>query len=131
VKILISGSREFDDYLFVKEVLSEYINEDVVVIHGAARGADYLGGKAAKKLGFKVEEFPADWSAGKRMGTVRNSEMLAQFPDLALFFFVSGIPNAGTRDAAKKAKQIDVPSRYFVDAKEVSFGELKRTIYPF
>jgi len=133
MRIMVSGSREYSDYEYLRSMLEDAAGtaRDVTVVHGDARGADRLSGRAADEYGFKVEKYPADWSIGNRAGAVRNSEMLAQNIDCVLFFFFSGSANAGTRDAAKKAIRMEVPSRYFIDAEEFSLSEVKKRIRPF
>ena len=133
MRIMISGSREYDDYDFIRSVLEDAAGDarDVTVIHGAARGADRLGGEAADEYGFKVEAYPADWAVGRRAGPIRNAEMLSKHIDIVLVFFKSGVPNVGTRDAAKAALKMQVPARYFIDDEEVTLVEAKRRIVPF
>ena len=82
LRIIIAGSRNFNDYEFLKrEVLNivKYDNrpkEYVKIISGCARGADTLGERFAKEFGLEVKKFPADWDGlGKRAGYVRNAEM--------------------------------------------------------
>ena len=82
LRIIIAGSRNFNDYDFLKrEVLNivKYDNrrkEYVKIISGCARGADTLGERFAKEFGLEVKKFPADWDGlGKRAGYVRNAEM--------------------------------------------------------
>jgi len=133
MRIMVSGSRDYKDYEFIRSMLEDAAGSarEVTVIHGNARGADKLAGEAAEEYGFRVEAYPADWSLGKRGGSVRNGEMLIKNIDIVLFFFYSGSANAGTRDAAKKAIQMEVPSRYFLDDEELTIVELKKRVRPF
>lgn len=82
LRIVIAGSRDFNDYeLLKKEVINivKYDNRPkylVKVISGGARGADTLGERFAKEFGLEVKRFIPDWnSLGKRAGYVRNAEM--------------------------------------------------------
>lgn len=82
LRIIIAGSRDFNDYeLLKREVLNivKYDNrpkEYVKIVSGCARGADTLGERFAKEFGLEVNRFPADWdNLGKRAGYVRNAEM--------------------------------------------------------
>ena len=82
LRIIIAGSRNFNDYeLLKREVLNivKYDNrpkEYVKIISGCARGADTIGERFAKEFGLEVKKFPADWDGlGKRAGYVRNAEM--------------------------------------------------------
>lgn len=133
MRMMISGSREHTDYEFIRDMVEDAAGThfDITFIHGAARGADKLGAKAAEEYGFTIESFPADWSLGKRAGGLRNSEMLASGVDIALFFFLSSHQNVGTRDAARKAISLGITSRYFIDDQEYTLAEIKRKIIPF
>lgn len=71
MKVIICGSRTFEDYEFLKEqclkILSEkqyqlvFSKKDVEVVSGNAKGVDLLGERLAKEEDFQVKVFPADW----------------------------------------------------------------------
>lgn len=92
VKILITGSRDWDDYetiyKAIQVIILNYPNEERHLIHGGAKGADMLSGKAAAKMGFdSIKVVPADWEQhGKRAGFIRNSEMVKMGADFCLAF---------------------------------------------
>jgi hypothetical protein len=98
MKVLICGGRDFDDYLKVLETLDQIhgFNPEcgacddniTVIIHGAARGADTLGGKWASDRGIPVEVYPAQWNKyGKKAGFLRNTQMLEEGqPDMVVAF---------------------------------------------
>lgn len=87
LRIIIAGSRDFDDYGLLLETINGYFCDmnytdiidfpkQVKFISGTARGADKLGEQAAHIYGYEVIRFPADWDGlGKRAGYVRNAEM--------------------------------------------------------
>lgn len=89
IRIIIAGSREFDDYDLLKTVATEVINlflrkfltndisnANLEIISGGAKGADQLGEKFAEEHGYKLTRFPADWKKfGKKAGYLRNIEM--------------------------------------------------------
>ena len=91
MKVLICGGRDFDDYGMVKRAMSALkviqgpISE---IIHGAARGADSLGGRYARENGIPCREFPADWNRhGRSAGPIRNRVMLKEGdPDIVVAF---------------------------------------------
>jgi hypothetical protein len=68
VRILIAGSRSFDDYSMLRrKVVVHLINNsipmrDVVIISGRAAGADALGEQFAERFGLPVETYPAAWN---------------------------------------------------------------------
>jgi hypothetical protein len=82
---------------------------DIVVIHGAARGADTIAGEIAEKMGFQVRSFSADWNRyGRAAGPIRNREMLAADPHVA-FAFHSDLDNSkGTKDMVSIAEAAGV-----------------------
>lgn len=93
MKVLVCGSRDWDDYDAVHGALASLVAErgQFVVMHGGARGADRLAGSAAARLGLEVREYPANWKRhGRRAGYLRNEEMLAACPDLVVAFHKDG-----------------------------------------
>lgn len=97
-KILITGSRGFNDYEHLARVLDSFIEYDDIIVSGGARGADKLAIKYAKKNNLKYKVFYADWgnlnvpNCSKRInsrgekynalaGYNRNQEMLNYIKD--------------------------------------------------
>lgn len=110
--ILISGKRDFTDYKkFCKELdkLTEGADE-VEIVEGGARGADFLAKRYAKEHNLKLREFPANWNAfGPAAGPIRNQEMVnyikkkkPKFEQKALFFWDGN--SKGTKDCLARAK---------------------------
>lgn len=90
-RIIVAGSREFNDYPSLKKKLDHYLSNtnksEVEIMCGMARGADLLGKKYAEENGISVKEFPADWETyGKSAGYIRNSEMAEYSTHLVLFW---------------------------------------------
>ena len=82
VKVIVAGSREFNDYkklatnLVAYFMRKGYYPKDVEIVSGTASGADKLGEKFAKKAGCKLTRMPADWDGlGKKAGFIRNWDM--------------------------------------------------------
>ena len=121
MRILITGSREWWDTLPIVGALlgavpSEADLRDVTVVHGGARGADELADRAARDLGFLVEEHPADWAKhGKAAGFIRNQEMVNAGADICLAFLKSGAANRGTKDCIGRAEAAGIPVRRIED----------------
>jgi hypothetical protein len=91
IKVVIAGSRTFDNYdlLFEKcsEALKDYDSVEVEIVSGGAKGADKLGERFAKEKGFALTLFPADWNKfGKSAGYIRNKEM-AKYADILIVFW--------------------------------------------
>ena len=110
MKVIIAGSREFDDY----EVLRNYCDHvlqnqtDIEIVSGTARGADQLGERYAIERDYKITRFPADWNKGKSAGYIRNEKM-ANYAD-ALIAFWNGM-SRGTEHMINLAKQYKLKIR--------------------
>ena len=89
MKVIIAGSRGFDDYEMLYKFCDYIIgepNEEIEIVSGKAKGADTLGEKYALDKKYKIKEFPANWEKyGKSAGYRRNDEM-ASYSDLLIAF---------------------------------------------
>lgn len=110
MRILVCGDRNWTCRDTIESVLSEYLNDDLVVIHGACRGADLIAGDVAKSHGVRVMEFPADWKAhGLSAGPIRNGQMLTEGkPDLVIAFHENLRASKGTKNMLAQAKEAGV-----------------------
>jgi hypothetical protein len=99
MRVLVCGSRDWTDsdmiWAELDELHSTHLeygvlagDEEFVVIHGAARGADNIAALWASTRDVDVLAFPADWATyGKSAGPRRNHHMLiAGRPELVLAF---------------------------------------------
>ena len=88
-RVIIAGGRDFNDFRKLCDV-SLYMlqnKKNVEIVSGTATGADKLGEKFAKFMGYKIKQFPANWDVyGKRGGYVRNKEM-AKYADALIAFW--------------------------------------------
>lgn len=109
-RVIIAGSRGFNDYDLMKMKCDYFLNEkvktnDIVIISGTARGADKHGERYARERGYELEAHPADWDKyGKSAGYRRNQEM-AEVADAVICFW-DGV-SKGTKhmiDIAKEKK---------------------------
>lgn len=108
MKVLICGSRHFTDYEKLKETL--HAHSDITeIIHGAARGADTLGGRYGVEIGVPVTAYPANWGLyGKSAGPIRNTQMLREGrPDMVIAF--RGPESRGTQNMIDQARKAGVP----------------------
>lgn len=90
MKLVIAGSRGFNDYKLLREMTDYLVKEtldNVEIVSGGARGADVLGEKYAKERGYPIKSFPANWELhGKGAGYIRNEEM-AEYGNYVLLFW--------------------------------------------
>jgi hypothetical protein len=106
-RILITASRDWDDWDTIVKTLDEYSgHDDVTLVSGACpTGGDAMCELYAGDLGWKIERHPAKWNElGKRAGHVRNAEMAKLGADYCLAFIKNASPGAtGTAKMARKA----------------------------
>lgn len=114
--VLVGGTRTFADYELLCSKLDAYTAEleRLVVVTGAAKGADTLAEKWAADRRHHVMRFHADWAAhGKKAGPIRNAEMAAYVAGRddrwAVFFWDGTSP--GTRDCVTRCKAAGIPTK--------------------
>jgi len=107
-RVIIAGSRDFSDYALLSEKCDSLLSRkrkthSIVIVSGAARGADTLGEQYARERGYAVESHRPDWNTyGKAAGFRRNAEM-AQDAD-ALIAFWDG-QSRGTRHMIEQGQK--------------------------
>ena len=107
-RVIIAGSRSFNDYELLREQCLSILQEKmrthwVIIVSGHARGADSLGERFANEFRLPFELHPAKWRLlGKAAGMVRNAEM-AKCSD-ALIAFWDG-ESRGTRHMINFARK--------------------------
>ena len=127
LRIIIAGSRDFNDYELLKKSAIEIITKKTMlpdltrIVSGGARGADTLGERFANEMGLEISRFIPDWDGlGKRAGYVRNAEM-AKFAveddnDGMLIAFWDG-QSRGTKH------MIDLANKYGLEVHVVNYKE--------
>lgn len=89
MKLIVAGSREFNNYELLKQQLIPYISGITEIVSGTAKGADRLGERFANEYKIPIKRFPADWSnLGKSAGYIRN-ELMAKYADYLIVFRVN------------------------------------------
>ena len=121
IKLIIAGSRSFEDYELLKtEILKVYSSKlkDLHIVSRGAKGTDKLGERFAKEFGLQVTQFIPDWgnitvegAVVKKnrygeynaiAGHIRNQKM-AEFADALFAFCVDG--SSGTKDMILRAQK--------------------------
>lgn len=114
MKLIIAGSRNFDNYELAEKIINFYIEKNKVntkeleIISGGAKGADKLGERYAEEHNIKLTRCKANWSKyGKQAGMVRNSKMAKESD--ALIAFWDGM-SRGTKNMIETAlrRKLDV-----------------------
>jgi len=126
MRVLVCGDREWHDRFIIAVVLNGFLGiamnefDDLVVIDGAARGADAIAGEwygGAEDGEHAIHErvthvrFPAEWDKhGKAAGPIRNAEMLRDGqPDIVVAFNNDLDSSKGTKDMVDRAARAGVP----------------------
>lgn len=117
MRVLVCGGRDYLAYDKVFDALEDLYmrnfddSEDLVVIQGGAKGADYFAKLwALREFGHvshvKHIEFPANWKKyGRGAGAVRNQQMIDEGkPDLVLAF----PGGTGTADMVSRARKNNI-----------------------
>jgi len=111
-KVIIAGGRDFNDYELLKKKCDYYlqfVEDEVVIISGMARGADSLGERYAQERGLKLEGYPANWKLyGKSAGFKRN-QVLVKNASAAICFWDGKSP--GTKNTIDLCKQKGIPCK--------------------
>lgn len=120
MRVLVCGDRNWTNSEIIRERLAKIAladGEQLVVIHGAARGADSIAGTIAmawahefpKRVG--VLPYPAQWGMyGKAAGVIRNQQMLTEGrPELVLAFHNDIEHSKGTGDMVRRARRAGLP----------------------
>ena len=107
MRVVIAGSRQFNDYILAENFLDINLSKlkdgtDLTIISGGCRGADSIGERYALENGIKTELYPAEWKLyGKRAGPIRNRKMVNECD--AVICFWDG-KSRGTKSLIEYAK---------------------------
>jgi hypothetical protein len=107
MRVIIAGSRGFNDYERVKRELLPVHGFLTEIVSGCAPGADRLGERYACEHGLLVKCFRPKWDElGRAAGPVRNFEM-ASYADRAIVFWDGVSP--GTRSLIAEMEKLKKP----------------------
>lgn len=117
IRLVIAGSRSFTDYVRLKQTVDraiKYLDEQIEIVSGGARGADQLGETYAMEKGLPIKQFLANWDEyGKKAGYLRNLEM-AKYASHAIIFWDQH--SRGTKS------MIDLAEKYHLDYRVFLFN---------
>lgn len=110
-RLVVAGSRDFDDYTLLSAELDKLLagKTNITIVSGTARGADRLGERYAAEHNLRIERFPAEWEKyHKGAGPVRNMKMV-QSADAVIVFWDND--SSGTKNIIECARKQDIPYR--------------------
>lgn len=89
MKVIVAGSRDFQDEARVQRILNKLYEEkpDIEIVSGLARGPDTFGKKWAESKSITVHKFPAKWKIYGKAAGYRRNEQMAQFADALIAFW--------------------------------------------
>lgn len=112
-RLLITGSRDWDDREAIAEALTPYIASDpaAILVSGACpTGSDRMCEEFWQSAGGVVELHPADWNLhGKSAGFKRNAEMVALGANACVAFIRNG--SRGASHTAALAEKAGIKTR--------------------
>ena len=91
-KVIVAGGRDFNNQAFLNKTLDVLLvdkarSHEIVIVSGAAKGADTQGEVYARMKDYLLESHPADWDTyGRAAGYRRNKEM-AESADALICFW--------------------------------------------
>lgn len=114
--VIVAGSRSFNDLPLMYSKLDYYLQKqnEVLIIHGGANGADKCAAMYAKDRNIKTKVFLPDWDKyGKKAGILRNIAMFeyaSQFQNRGCVVFWDG-KSRGTKNDIELSEKYNVPLR--------------------
>ena len=119
-KILVTGGRDFNNRMEVNSVLCEYRakygSKNLIIIEGAAKGADKLAHLFVIANNIENWRFPADWKKyPKSAGPIRNKQMLDEGQPNLVIAFPGG---AGTQNMIQQSEARGIEVRKIICEKE-------------
>jgi hypothetical protein len=116
VRVIVTGSRRWTNPALIEAALDRIApiyGDRLVIVHGAARGADTIARAWAIRNGIRHEPHPAKWNehrgqlGGNPAGVIRNQEMVDAGAHLVIAFPLAG--GRGTQDCMARAEQAHIP----------------------
>lgn len=106
-KVAVCGSRSFESYQIVEDVLKNVLIDGDVVLSGNAPGADRLGEEYAKKNGLEMKIIPSEWDRHGLKATMMRNDVLLKAADFVVCFWDG--ESQGTKhmlNISKRAKKL-------------------------
>ncbi|MCY4510887.1 MAG: DUF2493 domain-containing protein [Acidobacteria bacterium] len=112
-RVVVTGSRDYTNRFALRAALSavqERATGELVIFHGASRGADRMAGQWAEDNRVEVSEHAADWDThGKTAGMIRNQQMFDIADPHLVIAFPSAPGSRGTEHMVELASGAGCP----------------------
>lgn len=108
-KVIICGSRSFNSISYLTEKCDYFLSrkDEIEIVSGMARGADYLGSVYGYNHSYKLTGFEADWDKyGKSAGFKRNVVM-GDYADACIAFWDG--ESSGTKHMIQYMRKLRKP----------------------
>lgn len=122
-RVLVTGGRDFNDVSLMESAFLPIIRAcsarhlRLVLIHGAARGADLMAAAYCSAAGAECRAFPAKWDEhGRGAGHIRNQQMLDEGHPHVCVAFPGG---RGTANMIERCQRVGVLVIEAANAKDV------------
>ena len=107
IRLAVVGSRSFNDYELLSQVLGSVKTTICSIVSGGAKGADSLAAKYALEHSIPLHEILPDWDKlGRKAGFVRNREIVASADALIAFW---NMGSKGTAHTIQLARDANIP----------------------
>lgn len=119
MKILVTGSRDWDDGLVIDQTLRQINPEDGrehLLIQGGARGADTIALNVALMRFWSFRTVVPDWTVGKMAGPMRNQRMVDMGPDVCVVFRRN--KSRGATDCGLRAEKAGIKT-YWIEYEDI------------
>lgn len=121
MRVIVTGSRHatrqhrttiLDAILYVEDLHQVAAARDLILVHGACRGADALAAAFGGERGWTIEAHPAErFGPWPVCGPLRNKHMVSLGADLLLAF--PGPGSRGTHDCMRRARAAGIPVKVY------------------
>lgn len=117
VNIAVIGSRNFDDYEFVENIVSaviadlaEQTNSDkITIVSGGAKGTDLLAERFAKQHSFPMLIFRPDYKNFGKAAPIRRNREILEHSDMVIAFWDGA--SKGTRYMIEHAEKLHITTK--------------------
>lgn len=110
MKVIVTGSKYFDDYTLLKQKLNYLLKDklpNVVIVSGESDGVELLAEKYAVERFLDLCSFPIHWSEYGKSAALRRNELMYKFADSCLIFWDGKSKDTGYAVGAAKKYELD------------------------